>query len=441
MTRGRRQTQETERQLMSRHRSTSQHTALTVVTVVIAVAAIATVGILLLRNPSGSKADEATSQAPTAPSCDTTLHVVTASSFAPVVNGVTSQLAAADPCIALRVDVADGRGAAARAAELGAQVWIPDDASWAAVAGADQLAAPETAGSGTVIATSPIYMVADQPTAERVQQAGGSWLGLADLVSSGSGVRLVIRDPAGSGDGLVAAGSVGEAVWVERGMDESAEALASALPAIRNLPGSDPALPEPGEVGLVPEYALLNALAAQEGGGADAGLESLAILPGTDHRAQLRYTWFPTAAAAADPVLAPLLTQTLQALTGAEAGDALASAGLRRPTPERPPVPPRIACRPSLPNHSMSSVSIMSTMSSPPGTPPIGGPICFSSSTFRVPWPTRPRGQSTPLIDLVRDGALRWANCFPMTPSCRCGSSGPASGARSTTAVCCLVSH
>jgi hypothetical protein len=372
---------------MSRHRSTSQHTARTVVTVVIAVAAVVTVAALLLRNPSGSSADETTAQ--TAEQCESSLHVVTASSFAPVLDGLASDLAAGDPCVALEVDVVDGRSAADQVAELGAHVWIPDDAAWAGVAAGDLLAAPDTAGSGTLLATSPIYMVADESTGQQIEQAGGSWLALADLAASGSGVRLVLRDPAGSGDGLIGAGSVGEAVWVERGMDESAKALASALPAIRTVQGADPALPEPGEVGLVPEYALLNALAAQEGGGADSELASATILPGSDYRAQLRYSWFPTAAAAADPAVQPLLTRTLEALTGSEAADPLAAAGLRRPAAGAPPG----ASRPSLPNHSRYSANTMWTTFSPPGTPPIARAISSLSSTSRGRWPNRPRAR------------------------------------------------
>ena len=63
----------------------------------------------------------------------------------------------------------DGRAAPARAAQLDADVWIPDDAAWTAAAGRLELAPKDTLGSGTVIATSPIFMVADTGTAARVQ--------------------------------------------------------------------------------------------------------------------------------------------------------------------------------------------------------------------------------------------------------------------------------
>jgi hypothetical protein len=398
---------------MSRHRSPSQHTARTVVTVVIAVAAVVTVAALLLRNPSGSSADETTAQAPATSQCDSTLHVVTASSFAPVLDDLASNLAAGDRCVSLRVDVADGRSAADRVAELGAHVWIPDDAAWAGTAAGDLLAEPETAGSGTLLATSPIYMIADQPTAQRVEQAGGSWLALADLAATGSGVRIAVRDPAGSGDGLIAAGSVGEAVWIERGMDESAKALASALPAIRTVPGADPALPQPGEVGLVPEYALLNTLAAQEGGGADAELAATTILPGSDYRAQLRYTWLPTAAAAADPAVQPLLTRTLEALTGADAAEPLAAASLRRPAAGAPPGAPtdRLPTEFAEPFDVLGGHHVDHVFATWYPDDRKGDLLLVIDVSGSMAEP--PEGSTTPLIDLVRDGVRAVGEILP----------------------------
>jgi hypothetical protein len=120
------------------------------------------------------------------------------------------------------------------------------------VGGADSLAIAEepAGGSGTVVATSPIYMITDDSTAGQIEQAGGGWRALADLVTSDSGVRMAVRDPGGSGDGLVAVGAVAEAVWIDDGMDASAEALMTALPSTRTVPSH--AIPEEnGEVGLV----------------------------------------------------------------------------------------------------------------------------------------------------------------------------------------------
>ena len=191
--------------------------------------------------------------------CATALRVVTAASYAPVVAGVAPALATGPGCVQVDVTVADGREATARVAEVGADVWIPDDAAWAGNPGPARLAAAPAAGAGTVLATSPFYLVTDRDTARRVTDAGGGWLALAHLVTRrpSAQAHLVVRDPGGSGDGMLGAGAVGEAVWNESGMDASAEALAAALPVTRTVDGAGAALPEaPGEVGLVPEHAL-----------------------------------------------------------------------------------------------------------------------------------------------------------------------------------------
>ena len=177
-----------------------------------------------------------------AQSCPTALRVVTAASFAPVLAGVAPTLAEGADCVRLDVTVADGRTAAGRVAELGADVWIPDDAGWAGNPGPARLAATPRAGAGTVLAESPFYLVTDRATAARVTDAGGGWLGLAKLVTGPAAdpVRLAVRDPAASGDGMLGAGAFGEAVWVESGMDASAEALAAALPRTRTVDGDAP---------------------------------------------------------------------------------------------------------------------------------------------------------------------------------------------------------
>ena len=69
------------------------------------------------------------------PQCQT-LKVVTASSFAPVIEGLAPTVTEGDGCARIDVAVADGREAAAQAAALGADLWIPDDAAWAGVAAA-----------------------------------------------------------------------------------------------------------------------------------------------------------------------------------------------------------------------------------------------------------------------------------------------------------------
>jgi hypothetical protein len=279
----------------------------TVATIVVITAVTVAAAVYAWRGPPS---DTASSR------CAASVRVVTASSFAPVLEYLKPALETGDDCLTVTVDVVDGRAAPARAAQVGADLWIPDDGAWTAAAGRLELAPKDTLGSGTVVATSPIFMVAEQTTAARVQKAGGSWLALATLAGDPAGVKLTIRDPAGSGEGMVGAGAIGEGVWVARGMDASSLALSRALPNVRTVAGTAPALPkEPGEVGLVAEHSLL----------ADPPA-GMTYLPGTDRSAVLRYTFLPTSAA--DPAA---VTRLLGALRGPRADEALNAANLRRP--------------------------------------------------------------------------------------------------------------
>ena len=254
--------------------------------------------------------------------CGRPVRVVTARSFAPVLAAVTADTQSRDDCLQLAVTTADGRAAAKKAAEVDADVWIPDDTGWAGGAGSLRLAEAPAAGAGAVLATSPLYLVTDRATGSRLQKSGGGWLALARLVAAKE-ARLVVRDPAGSGDGMVAAAAVAEAVWLDKDMDASALWLAEAKRTTRTVSGDRQAVPaKPGEVGLIPEYALLR----------DPGVQrDRTVLPGSDHTAVLRYTWLPLAAAAADPVRAAGLERLLSRLGGSGATAYLRSAHLRTP--------------------------------------------------------------------------------------------------------------
>jgi hypothetical protein len=258
------------------------------------------------------------------------LKVVTATSFAPVLDAVAPVLDHGDNCVRLDITTSDGRAAVRRVAEVNADVWIPDDSSWSGSAGTLSLAQAPTAGAGTVVATSPLYMVADHTTGERLQKAGNDWRGLANLVDKPNGVRLTLRDPASSGDGMVAAGALAEAVWLDKDMDASALWLANALKKTRTVTDGTPALPtRTGEVGIVPEYALLPALSAS---GA-----KLTAVPGADHTAMLRYTWYPLGSAARSKTRAAGLDRLLRELTGPAAAAYLRTANLRTPAGVQPP--------------------------------------------------------------------------------------------------------
>lgn len=257
----------------------------------------------------------------------TQLRVVTAASYRPVLAEIEPLLRSGEPCVRLAVEVANGLDALRRVADSEAHIWIPDDAAWAGTA--DQLELDEDApGAGTIVATSPIYMVTDEATAEQVREAGGSWLGLATLLADATpGPTLVLQEPERSGDGLVAAGSVGEAVWQDAGMDASAQAMIAALPSVRVV--EDHALPaESGEIGLVPEYALADMLASEDAGSTVEGAE---LLAGTDNTAVLRYAWLPTGVEGDNPDVAAAMDRLLGILRGSEAADARITAGLRGP--------------------------------------------------------------------------------------------------------------
>ena len=109
--------------------------------------------------------------------------MVTATSFAPVLDAATAELNNDDDCIRLDVSTADGRDAVQRVTEINADLWIPDDTSWVGSAGRSTWPRPggqRRRGAGT----SPLFMVADRATGAMLEKAGSSWLGLAKLVDA-----------------------------------------------------------------------------------------------------------------------------------------------------------------------------------------------------------------------------------------------------------------
>ena len=107
-----------------------------------------------------------------------TLRVVTARSFAPVLDAAARTAAAGTACSRLGVTVADGRGAPARAAELDADLWVPDDTSWRGAPDRLALAEAPSAGAGAVLATSPLYLATDPATAARIAKQAAAGVGL-----------------------------------------------------------------------------------------------------------------------------------------------------------------------------------------------------------------------------------------------------------------------
>jgi hypothetical protein len=393
---------------MARHRARKNRLRWIVVAALAAtVTATAVVSVARLREPEPATPTAEPTEEVVVKVC-TTVHIVTARSFEPVLRALEPHLTEGRDCVRLDIEIADGQAAGELAAEAEADVWIPDDTSWAGAVSTVELDF-EAAESGRVVATSPIFMVSDQATADKLRQAGGGWLDLADLLTTDTGARLVVRDPAGSGDGLVAVGAIGEAVWLEAGMDASAEALMTAFPSTRTV--SELALPEePGEIGLIPEYALKAALTAD--GRSATAIRSATLLAGTDYSAVLRYTWLPTASGTSNARTVSAMDQLLDVLTGGDSAAALAAAGLRdpdgNPRDQGNVTFPALDAPPLdvLGRHQVDHV--FATWYPEERTSDVLLVIDVSGS-MAGPAP----GSDTPLIDLVRDGVLALAELLP----------------------------
>ncbi len=339
---------------------------------------------------------------PTSPVSDagcTTVRIVATGSFVPVVAAVAPAMATGPSCARLDVTTADGRGAAGRAAAQAADLWIPDDAAWSGAPGAFHPAEH----AGAVLATSPLYLVTDDTTAETIRTAGGGWRGLADLVSTpGSGVRLVSRAPGDSGEGMLGLGAVGEAVWLDKGMDASADVLAAAAPRTRIVADGESAMPaRPGEVGLVAEHTIVSRPTA-----------GLTVLAPADRTAELRYSWYPSAAAAADPVRASALERLAATLAGTDADRPLAQAGLRRPGGAPPAAAPAGAPPTTAPPFDVLGPHhvdhVLATWYPADRRADVLVAVDISGSMW-----ARAAGSQVPLIDVVRQGVGRLAGLLP----------------------------
>jgi hypothetical protein len=339
----------------------------------------------------------------------TELRVLTAASYAPAIAAVEPRLRTGADCVQTLVTVADGRAAADRVKATKADVWIPDDTAWAADA-SDYLADPK-ATDETVLASSPVVFVGTSATMKRLRDTGGGWAGLARLVAGADPVGLTVRDPAGSGDGLLAVGGLSEIVWSNQGVDASASMLAAAFPLTRTVTGPAALPARDGEVGLVPEYAL--------GGRQPAGLE---VLVPSDRTALLRYTWLPTSTGSYDVEIVRARGRLLAQLSGdgLDRGDrARGAAHLRRPDGSSPgtasasPSASTVGAQRSLPEpfdvlapHHVRHV--FATWYPADRLADLLLVIDVSGSMANaVP------GSATPLIDVVREGVLAVGRQLP----------------------------
>jgi Ca-activated chloride channel homolog len=278
---------------------------------IVAVVAAA-VGAVLGSGSAGSGSTGVASKGSSA-SC-TVLRVVSTSSYVPALDAVSDDLEHGDDCVYLDLTVADGRDAGRVVEAEHGHVWITDDAGWLADAGVAD------AGSDRVqtLATSPVLFASTQAMATAVDRAGGGWSGLATMIDSGASVRIVTADPAASGDGLVAAGGLGDAVRDSPGLDP-ALLLDRAFRQHRTTPQPVGSGIAADEVALVPEHLLGEAVA-----------EPGVITVPRDRTALMRYSWYATGVDANAPAIRSARERLLAALTqGASAARARVAAHLR----------------------------------------------------------------------------------------------------------------
>lgn len=293
------------------------------VVLVLIVAAAAVLWRVNQDRASGStSASAATAGATGGPTsdCQRRLNVVTATSFAPVLRRVAGRLADGPDCLALTVTQSDGQAAAATMASTGADLWIPDDGSWAKLPNTAKLA---TGGlAGTVLASSPLYFVT-RADAAPLPDSAKSWLGLDELlVQAGSSWHLALTDPAASGDAMTAAGGLTEAMIGSQGTLVAALDLLRIWQASNPLTGIGFAPPtQPNQVTMMTESALI----------ASGHAKDYTIVAPTDTTRLLRYAWYPSAVAMANPTTEGALTRLHQVLAGPDGAADLDAAGLRGP--------------------------------------------------------------------------------------------------------------
>lgn len=307
---------------------------------IIVLAVVAAVEAATLRaNPgdgASSKGSASSARSGAAHCSGTTIHALVASIYAPVLREAQRVVSEGTNCVDLKIEIGDGDEAAEDVAKAqaangdnksedsskseGPDLWIPDDASWNGTATAE---ADHPAHRGAVLAVSPLYMVAHAKVAARIKRNGATWRATARLVSRDSGVRLVVRDPKGSGEGMLGLGDLVESIWLlseTSGMDQAAAALNDAFRFTRTVNGSAKAWPRGREVGILAESTIL----------ADPDrARSLSIMSGRDHTALMRYTWYPSDAAINDPQRRAALDRVFKALHSSAADRARQSADLR----------------------------------------------------------------------------------------------------------------
>lgn len=257
--------------------------------------------------------------------CPRQLHVVTATSYEPVLQKAAAGIAQGSDCVGLTVTAADGSAAAGVVASSGADAWIADDSSWPQMPGDAHIAKARA----QVVATSPLYVVT-QRTAAALPASAQTWLGLGRLLGQPKLSQLVVSDPAASGAGMVAVGALAGAVLTKDGPLVSALDMMRAWQSGATVAAAQSAVPKTAtQIAVVPEYALL----------ASGHVSDYRVFAPSDAAALMRFSLLPTDAAAANPTKAAAISRLVQALTGPTAQAALSAAGLRGATWPAPPPP------------------------------------------------------------------------------------------------------
>jgi len=353
--------------------------------------------------PHAQSASAASGSASGSSACSATLHAVTASSFAPVLARIATTVADGPKCVRLQITTADGQAAAGVVAATGADVWLPDDASWPNLPSGLHLDDRQS----DVVATSPMYLVTLSGAGNTLPASARSWAGLGAELARQGRWRLVVRDPATSGDGMVAAGVLASAVFKKSGMLDSALDLMRAQQVGRTITTPTMAAPTaPGEVGIVPEYALINAKQAAR----------YSIVAPTDSAALMRFSWLPASTATADPGKSAALLRLHQALTGPNAASILAAAGLRSPkwpAPQPRNSPVEFPALPATPFPVIRQHFLWHVLTTyQPAARRANMLIVVDiSGSMADPAP----GSQTPLIALVRDGVAQVNSLLPDT--------------------------
>jgi von Willebrand factor type A domain len=335
--------------------------------------------------------------------CARRLRIVTATAYQSVLRNAATTLGSGTDCVGLDVTTADGSSAASAVAATHADAWVADDASWPQLPNTATLAP----GRGTVVATSPMYLVTAKSAAPPTGVAR-TWTGLGHLLAQPTPWHLVVADPAATGAGMVAVGAMAGAVLVADGPLVSALDMMRAWQGGTTVPAASATVPKTAnQLAVVPEYALLTSGQAGD----------YQLTAPTDAAALMRFTLLSTAQAAADPARSAAVDRLRATLTGTTVEAARSAAGLRGPTwpASAPPhqsgvaLPPQPATAlPTMAEHLMYHV--LSTWN-----PALRRTNMLLVVDVSGSMAEREPGSTSPKIDLVRQGVAQVESLLPAT--------------------------